>query len=54
MSAQVERWSTPKKRLPRLRRAAGRRKTEEMDGERDVGKTEENNERWQGWRYEKM
>ncbi len=38
MSAQVERWSTPKKRRPRLRGAAGTRKTEEMDGERDVGK----------------
>lgn len=54
MSTQVERWSTPKKRCPRLRGAAGRRKTVEMDGERDVGKDTENNERWRGWHYENM
>jgi len=36
--AQVERWRTPKRRRPELGGAAGRRKTEEMDGETDVGK----------------
>ena len=49
MSAQVERWSSPKRRRPRLTGAAGRRKTEEMDGERDVG-----NDRSKQWKMARL